>query len=465
MKEKLQRGKKLFSEIFNSEGVDFTEIPLKKAILFLSIPMVLEMIMESTFAIVDIFFVAKLGADAIATVGITESLMTLLYSIAIGLSIGTTALVSRRIGEKRPKEAAHYGWQAIIVGSFISIIIGVLGAMYASDLLSVMGASDQLIEKHGGFTTIMFGGNIVIILLFVNNAIFRGAGDALISMKVLFLANALNMILDPIFIFGLGPIPAFGVEGAAIATTTGRATAVIWQFWILFGGSARVHFVKKELHIKFKDMWHLLDLSIGGMFQMLIPHISWVAMVRIVSHFGSEVVAGYTLAIRVLIFSLLPSVGISNAASTLVGQNLGADHPQRAERTIWVTAIVNIVVLGFIALFFMFIPTLFIEAFTTDSKVIEYGANCLRIIGYGMIAYGLGMVLIQAFNGAGDTRTPTYINLFAFWAMEIPLAYLFAINLDFGPNGVYYSILISESTMSLIVFYFFRKGYWKSFKA
>ncbi len=452
-------------EVFNSEGIDFTAIPLRKAILLLSIPMVLEMIMESAFAVVDIFFVAKLGADAIATVGITESLMTLIYSIAIGLSIGTMALVSRRIGEKKPKEASHYGWQAVIASSIIAVFIGIFGAIYAKDLLRLMGANKELIANNSGYTTIMFATNIVIILLFVNNAIFRGAGDALISMKVLWFANGLNMVLDPILIFGFGPIPAFGVEGAAIATSTGRAFAVCWQLWILFGGSARVHFYWKELRVNLKDMWHLMDLSIGGMFQMLIPHLSWVAMVRIVSHFGSNVVAGYTLGIRVLIFSLLPSLGIANAASTLVGQNLGAEKPERAERTIWVTSVVNIVVLGLIALFFVFMPSLFIRVFTADSAIIGYGADCLRIIGYGLVLYGLGMVMVQAFNGAGDTRTPTYINLFAFWGMEIPLAYTFAMWMGYGQNGVYYAILISEGVMSLIVVYFFRRGSWKRFKA
>lgn len=454
-----------FKAIFDSEGIDFTSIPLKKAIIMLSVPMVLEMLMESAFAVVDIFFVAKLGNDAIAAVGITESLMTIIYSVAIGLSIGTMALVSRRIGEKKPKAASHYGFQAIVVSAVLGIIIGGFGYFFANDLLLLMGASNELAAKNGGFTTIMLSSNVIIILLFVNNAIFRGAGDALISMKVLWLANGINIILDPILIFGYGPIPPFGVEGAAIATTIGRGSAVIWQFWILVNGSSRIRFVFKRLKINLKDMWHLLDLSLGGMFQMVIPHIAWVAMVRIVSLYGSDAVAGYTLAIRVLIFSLLPSLGIANAASTLVGQNLGANRADRAEKTIYVTSLVNMVSLGVVALLFLFFPTLFIKVFTSDGSIIYFGSECLRIIGYGLVAYGIGMVVIQAFNGAGDTRTPTYINLFIFWILEIPLAYLLAVELGFKQNGVFYAILFSETVMTLIVIHLFRLGKWKSFKA
>ncbi len=347
----------------------------------------------------------------------------------------------------------------------LGIVIGILGYIYGKDLLLLMGASKELVAKNSGYTTIMLSTNIVVILLFVNNAIFKGAGDALISMKVLWLANGINIVLDPILIFGFGPIPAMGIEGAAIATTIGRGVAVIWQMWILFNGSARIHFIIKKLHINIKDMWHLLDLSLGGIFQMVIPHIAWVAMVRLVSLYGSDAVAGYTLAIRVLIFSLLPSLGIANAASTLVGQNLGANRADRAEKTIYVTSLINMVSLGVVALLFLLFPTQFIKVFTTDSATIYFGGECLRIIGYGLVAYGIGMVVIQAFNGAGDTRTPTYINLFIFWILEIPLAYLLAVEFGFKQNGVFYAILFSETVMTLIVIYLFRQGKWKSFKA
>ena len=448
-------------EALTGSEKDFTKIPLKKAVFLLAIPMVLEMVMESIFAVVDIFFVGKLGAEAVAAVGITESLMTILYAVAFGLAMGTTALVSRRIGEKNNNEASKEGLQAIITGIIISVIIAFPGAIFAKDLLALMGASDAVMEHHSGYTGIMFGGNIVIMLLFINNAIFRGAGDAAIAMRILWLANGLNIILDPILIFGFGPIPAMGVAGAAIATNIGRGVAVLYQLYILFKGSGRINIGLLKIKIDWQKILHLFNISIGGIGQMLISTSSWVFLVRILSTFGSEVVAAYTIAIRIVIFSILPSWGLSNAASTLVGQNLGAKEPGRAEKAVWSVALINMVFLGLLGLLFIFIPAWFIELFTDDSYLIEVGQTCLRIVAYGFAFYGIGMVMVHAFNGAGDTRTPTKINLVAFWLIEIPLAYFLAHKTTFNENGVFYAIIIAESFMTILALYYFRKGKWK----
>lgn len=440
---------------------DFTKIPLKKAVFLLAIPMVLEMVMESVFAVVDIFFVSKLGAEAVAAVGITESLMTILYAIAFGLAMGTTALVSRRIGEKNNIEASKEGLQAIITGTIIAIMIAFPGAIFAKDLLGLMGASETVLEHHSAYTGIMFGGNIVIMLLFINNAIFRGAGDAAIAMRVLWLANGLNIILDPILIFGFGPIPAMGVAGAAVATNIGRGVAVMYQLYILFKGNSRINIGLLKIKTDWQKIMHLFNISIGGIGQMLISTSSWVFLVRILSSFGSEVVAAYTIAIRIVIFSILPSWGLSNAASTLVGQNLGAKEPKRAEKAVWSIALINMVFLGILGLIFIFIPSWFIQLFTSDSYLIEVGKTCLKIVAYGFAFYGIGMVMVHAFNGAGDTRTPTKINFIAFWLMEIPLAYVLANKTSMNENGVFYAIIIAESFMTLLALYYFKKGNWK----
>jgi putative MATE family efflux protein len=440
---------------------DFTKINLGKAIFLLSVPMVLEMVMESVFAVVDILFVSRLGADAIATVGITESLMTLVYAIGAGLGIATTALVSRRIGEHKKEKAAFTAFQSIITGFLVSLFIMIPGLFYSRELLHLMGASDSIVETGYKYPMIMLSGNGIIILLFIINAIFRSSGDAAISMRILFVANILNIILDPCFIFGWGPFPELGVMGAAVATSIGRGIAVIYQFYILFSGKRRIKFVLKRLRISYDQVGKIIKLSLGGIGQNLIATSSWVFMVRIISEFGSEVVAGYTIAIRILIFTLLPSWGLANAAGTLVGQNLGAKRPDRAQKAVWTAGFLNILLLGIVAIVFIANPAIFIRLFTGELKVVVAGAECLRIISYGYLFYALGMVMVQAFNGAGDTVTPTWINLIAFWMVEVPLAYLLALSAGFEQKGVFIAIVIGESLLTIISVILFYNGKWK----
>jgi putative MATE family efflux protein len=440
---------------------DFTEGRLSRAILLLSIPALLEMVMESIFVIADIFFVSKLGADSVATVGLTESMVTIIYAIAIGLGTATTSLVSRRIGEKNNEDASRSAFQAIMTGLIVSVIIGIPGAILADELLQMMGASETIVRHMSGYTRIMLGGNVVIMMLFIINAIFRSAGDAAVAMKVLWIGNIINIILDPCFIFGLGPFPQLGVQGAAMATTIGRGTAVLVQFYLLFKGKKRIQLKLRHLSVDFKIMLQLLRLSFGSIGQNLISTTSWIGLVRIISIFGSEVVAGYTIAIRIIGFTILPSWGISNAASTLVGQNLGAKKPDRAEKAVWVTGWVNMVLLGVIGLILVVFPEFFIRMFITDEMVIKSGILGLRIISIGFIAYGLGMVLVNSFNGAGDTSTPLKINIFAFWMVEIPAAYLFAIKFGMEEEGVFIAIVLAESLMTFIAWLVFRRGKWK----
>lgn len=440
---------------------DFTEGRLRRAILLLSIPSILEMVMESIFVIADIFFVSRLGADAVATVGITESLITIIYAIAIGLGTATTSMVSRRIGEKNPDAASRTAFQAILTGFLVALLIGIPGAISADNLLRIMGSSENIVSNLSGYTRIMLAGNVVIMMLFIINAIFRSAGDAAVAMKVLWLGNIINIILDPLFIFGIGPFPELGVTGAAVATTIGRGTAVIVQFWLLFSGKKRVKLALKHLDIDFRIMLRLLKISVGSIGQNLIGTISWIGLVRIISIFGSEIVAGYTIAIRIIGFTLLPSWGISNAASTLVGQNLGAKKPERAEKSVWITGWVNMIILGVIGLVLFAFPEFFIRLFIDTEKVVVSGIEGLRIISIGFIAYGLGMVLVNSFNGAGDTATPLKINIFAYWIIEIPLAWLLAIKSGLNESGVYISIVVAESLMTLIAWLVFRRGKWK----
>jgi putative MATE family efflux protein len=443
---------------------DFTKIPLSKAIILLSIPMVLEMIMESVFALVDIFFVSRLGAEAVATVGITESLMTIIYAIGIGLSVGTTAMVSRRIGEKRPKEASVAAVQAIITGIIVSLAFSATGIFFAKDLLRLMGASEATVEMGYMYPAIMLGGNVVIMLLFIINAVFRSSGDAAIAMRVLWFANILNIILDPLLIFGIGPFPELGVKGAAVATNIGRGTAVVYQLYLLAKGSHRVKIAASQVVVRVKEMITLVRLSLGAIGQYIIATSSWIFLVWVVTSLGEEVVAGYTIAIRILLFALLPAWGLSNAAATMVGQNLGAKQPDRAERSAWVVGIANMIFLGLVSIIFIAIPDAFIGAFIDQSVepvVMQSGVTCLRVVSFGFFVYALGSVMVNAINGAGDTATPIWINFIAFWLMEIPLAFLFAKVMDLQIHGVCYAILIGDTALTLIALAVFRRGRWK----
>jgi len=440
---------------------DFTESSLGEAIFILAVPMVLEMIMESVFAVVDIFFVSKLGADAVATVGITESVMTIVYAIGVGLAMATTALVSRRIGEKRQKEAGVVAFQAILVGAFVSLLIAVPGVLMAKSFLLLMGATNEMAEEGYMFPAIMFGGNLVIMLLFIINSVFRSSGDAAISMRVMWLANVINIILDPLLIFGYGPFPELGLKGAAIATTIGRGLAVIYQFYLLSSGKFRVRLYWDSLKVKFKVMWHLLSVSGGGILQNLIATSSWILLVRIIAVSGADAIAGYTIAIRIVIFLLLPAWGLSNAAATLVGQNLGAKHPERAERSVWITGYINMIFMGIMGSILVIFPEFWINLFIEDPTVVANGTLALRIISLGFIFYALGMVLMQGFNGSGDTMTPTKINVFSFWLFEIPLAYFLAIVLKMGLTGACIAVVCAESLLALIALFLFRKGKWK----
>ncbi|HLN19558.1 MAG TPA: MATE family efflux transporter [Bacteroidales bacterium] len=417
--------------------------------------------MESVFVIIDIYFVSKLGPDAIATVGLTESLITIIYAIAMGLGTATTSMVSRRIGEKNPEAASRTAIQAIITGLIISVMIGLPGYLYAERILSMMGASENIIFNMAGYTRIMLGSNMVIMLLFIINAIFRSAGDAAVAMKVLWVGNILNIILDPLLIFGLGPFPEMGVSGAAMATFLGRGIAVLIQFYLLFRGKKRVQIFMKHIAFDLRIMLRLIRLSIGSIGQNLIGTLSWIGLVRIISIFGSEVVAGYTIAIRIIGFALLPSWGLSNAASTLVGQNLGAKKPERAEYSVWITGWTNMIFLGVIGLILFLFPSNFISFFIDGSEALSSGIEGLKIISLGFVAYGLGMVLVNSFNGAGDTMTPLKINIFAYWMVEIPLAWFLALKLGMKQEGVYISILVAETLMTITAWLVFRRGRWK----
>lgn len=462
MFRKIRAGLSLFRQaLVGNATVNYTEGSIARATFLLSVPMILEMAMESVFAIVDIFFVAGLGAEAVATVGLTEAVISLLYALAIGMSMATTALVARRIGEKNPAAAAVVAGQAIWVGMAVSVLIGVFGFFYAGRILTLMGADAAVLETGETYTQIMFSGSFTIVFLFLNNAIFRGAGDASIAMRALVLANGINIVLDPVLIYGWGPFPEMGLTGAAVATNIGRGIGVAYQLYYLCSHNRRIRLALGDLVLRLAIVLQLLRISVGGVAQFLIATASWVFLMRLVSNYGNEAVAGYTIAIRVIIFVILPAWGLSNAVASLVGQNLGAGKPERAERTVWQVVGYSVTYMGLVALVLIFFPGWVMSFFSEDPAVVSNGMQSLRILAYGFLFLAVGTVVTQAFNGAGDTMTPTWINAFCFWLLQIPLAWTLSTGAGWGPHGVYWSIFIADMSMSLIGTWLFMKGSWK----
>lgn len=451
----------LIKEAVFGSHQDFTAISVNRAIVLLAVPMVLEMAMESLFGIVDIFFVAHLGADATATVGITEAMLVLVMAVAFGLSMGATAVVARRVGEHDKDGAAEAAVQCILIGLGFALVILSIALPFAPRLLAWMGATPQILALGSLYTRIMLSTSGIIVLLFLINAVFRGAGDAAVAMRVLWLANLINLCLDPCLIRGLGPFPKLGVTGAAVSTSIGRSIGVLFQLYMLSKSSAHLEILKKHIRLMLKVMWNILEVAGVGVLQLLVATASWVVMVRLVQSFGSQATAGYTVAIRIVIFSTLPSWGLGSAAATLVGQNLGAKQPERAEQSVWRASFFNAIFLGVVSIvFFIWAPQL-VGIFSADPQVIGYGASCLRIISLCYVLWAYGEIIVQAFNGAGDTWTPTLINFFVYWVVQLPLAFVLAFKFNFGPNGAYYGILTAEVLLALIGIYVFRKGKWK----
>jgi len=443
---------------------DFTTGSIGRAVTILAIPMVLELSMQSVFGVIDVFFVSKLGGEAVATVGITEALLTIVFSIATGLAMGTTALVARRIGERNKQAATTAAVQSIFLGILVSIPIAVIGFLYTPGLLRLMGASASVVEIGTGYNKVMLAGNLTIMLLFLINAVFRGAGDAVLAMRALWIANLVNIILDPCLIFGLGPFPEMGVTGAAVATTVARAIGILYQVRKLGSPASRIHVQASDLKVDRRVLANLSRVSLGGVLQFLVATASWLGLVRIIAIFGSSALAGYTIAIRVIIFAFLPAWGMANAAATLVGQNLGAKQPGRAEKSVWLTAVANMGFLGFITIVFVAFADPISRLFTSDEEILVYAVDCLRYVSYGYIFYAYGMVVEQAFNGAGDTYTPTVINLFCYWLVQIPLAYFLALVAGFGAQGAFIAIAVAESLLAVVSVLVFRRGKWKERK-
>jgi putative MATE family efflux protein len=460
-----RRTRSFFAEALRDNEEDFTSGPISRALGLLAIPMMLEMAMESIFAVVDIAFVSRLGTDAVAAVGITEALITVLYGIAIGLGMGLTAMVSRRIGNKDPHGAAQVTGQALWVGIALSVGIGVFGVLFARDLLILMGASDGVVEQGTGFTTVLLGGSFSIIYLFLLNAAFRGAGDATVALRSLWIANGINIILDPCFIFGLGPFPEMGVTGAAVATTIGRGVGVAYQLWYLMNGRGRLAFAMEHLRFIPSLTWRMIVISLGGIGQFLVATSSWIIVMRIVAIFGSPAIAAYTIALRMMEFVFLPAWGLGNAAATLVGQNLGAGQPERAEESTWRAAKYNTMFMTFVGMFLLFFAEGITGLFTVEPEVLRIGTNCLQILAIGFPAYAVGMVIVQAMNGAGDTETPATLNAICFWILQIPLAYALATRTPLLSNGAFASITISESVLTILAVIVFRRGKWKTHDA
>ena len=448
-------------EALRGSHQDFTAGNLNRAIVLLAIPMVLEMVLESLFAVVDVFWVGRLGANAVATVGLTESLLSLVFAVGFGLALSTTAMVARRIGEKDAAGAATAGVQAIFIGIATSLLIGAPCWIYAPKLLEIMGASPEIVATGSGYARIALGGCCAVLMLFLNNAIFRGAGDAAVAMRLLWVSNIINLVLDPCLIFGWGPFPRLGVTGAALATFIGRSIGVLYQFYRLLRGTERIRILVSQIRIDLHVLWRLVRVSVTGILQFAVADVSWIGLIRIVSFFGSAALAGYTIAIRILIFVILPSWGLSNAAATLVGQNLGAKQPERAEKSVWLTGLYNMFFLGSVGVFFAVFAEPIVRLFTNDPAVLPLAALCLRILSYGNIGYAYGMVMLQAFNGAGDTITPTIVNFFGFCLLELPLAYLLARPFGFGPKGAYYAIVFAEAAIAAAGVLLFRRGKWK----
>jgi putative MATE family efflux protein len=453
---------RLLKQALQGTRQDYTEGSLGQAVFLLAVPMILEMLMESVFGVLDIFFVGRLGPDAVAAVGLTESLLTVVYSLALGLSMATTALVARRIGEKEPEEAARTAVHAVLIGAAVSAPFAVVGILWPRALLLVMGAPPSVVEAGWGYTAWMLGGNASILLLFLINAVFRGAGDATVSMRSLWLANVVNVVLDPCLIFGLGPFPELGVVGAAVGTTVGRSVGVLYQLRALAARGGHLRVARRHLVSDGALALRLLRLSVGGTGQFLIATASWLGLVRILTPFGAVALAGYTIALRVIVVALLPAWGLSNAVATLVGQNLGAGKPDRAERSVWIAGSYNMVFLLGVMAAFLWTAKPLVAVFSPDPQVQAMGALCLRVVSYGYVFYAWGMVLVQAFNGAGDTTTPTWINLFCYWLFQIPLAWALARSLGQGPLGVFLAITIAESVIAVVGLLVFRRGRWKA---
>ena len=446
---------------------DYTEGPVGRAVMLLAVPMVMEMVMESVFALTDVFFVSRLGKEAVATVGFTESLLTIVYTLGLGLSIGATAMVARRIGERDPEGAARTAAQALTLGLAVSALIGAAGVAIAPQLLRAKGADDGVVERGVNFTRVMLGCNASVMMLFIVNAIFRGAGDAAIAMRVLWLANAINILLGPCLIFGLGPFPEMGVAGAAVATSIGRGTGALFAFSRLLKPGARVHLTRRHFRLDTSLMMRLVRLSSTATFQVFISMASWIGLIRIIAGFGSAAVAGNTIGMRIVLFALFPSWGLGNAAATMVGQSLGAGKPERAEQAVWRAGFYNMIFLGAVGVVFVVFAGPIVGLFTQGAagpEVHDYGTDCLRIVACGFLFYAYGMVLTQSFNGAGDTRTPTVINLFVFWLWEIPLAYALAYHAGMGPHGVFLAVTIAFSTLAVVSAVLFRRGRWKTRK-
>ncbi|MCC6316459.1 MAG: MATE family efflux transporter [Gemmatimonadaceae bacterium] len=441
---------------------DYTQGAIGRSVILLAIPMVLEMAMESVFAVVDVFFVSRLGADAVATVVLTESMLTMVYTLAMGLGIGATAMVARRIGERDAEGAAASAMQAIWLGLIVAAVLGVLGVTMAPQLLRLMGASDAVLATGTTYMRVMLGGNVSVLMLFLINAIFRGAGDAAIAMRTLWLANLINMTLGPCLIFGVGPFPELGVTGAAVATTIGRATGALYALTRLLRPGARIHLATRDLRLQGDIMWRLVKLSGSGTFQIFIGTASWILLIRIVSGFGSDVIAGYGIAIRIVIFAILPAWGLSNAAATMVGQALGAGKPDRAEASVWLAARYNLFFLGTLGVVFVVFAPFIVHVFSREPAIAASGIDALRVIAAGFVFYAYGMVVTQSFNGAGDTWTPTWINLACFWCWEIPLAWFLALRTGMGAHGAYLAIAIAYATVAVVSVMLFRRGAWKT---